>query len=59
MLTYERKLLGARVNTMLGSLFLASWGLACGLLIWNASFDSDPLTNILAHRLQIESTEQY
>lgn len=43
MLTYQRNLLKSRVNTILGVLFIFSWALACGLVVWHASYDTDPV----------------
>ncbi len=48
MLTYQRHLLKARVGTIVGSFFLMSWALGAGLLIWHASFGTNPVTTTFA-----------
>ena len=59
MLLSERHLLRSRVNTMLGCLFLGSWAAACGLLIWNASFGTDPLTDGFASIIAKETAHDF
>ena len=41
----------ARVGTVLGCLFVGSWALACGLLIWTVSHNENPLAIIIARTL--------
>ncbi len=51
MLTYQRNLLKSRVNTVLGTLFLASWAFACCLLIWTFAHNDNPLATVFAKAL--------
>lgn len=53
MLTYQRNLLKSRINTVIGSLFLASWAFGCGLVVWHTSFDSDPVEHAFVRALSI------
>ena len=55
MLTYQRNVLKARVNTVIGTLFLVSWASAWGLMMWHASFDSDPLEGAFVSALKIKT----
>lgn len=55
MLTYQRNILKSRVNTVLGCLFLVTFSSACGLMIWNTSFGTDPLTESFAAIIEHEN----
>ncbi len=48
MLLSERHLLGARVNTTIGCVLVGSFAAFWGLIIWNTSFGTDPLTQSFA-----------
>lgn len=48
MINYKKTVLNSRVNTWLGSLLIGVWSLACGLIMWNASFDQNPVANALS-----------
>jgi hypothetical protein len=60
MLTYQRNVLKSRVNTVIGTLFLASWASAWGLMMWNASFETDPVESAFIAALKVKTDiEQY
>ncbi len=48
MINYKQAIFQSRVNTILGLLFIGSWSLGCGLILWQASFDENPLSNVFA-----------
>jgi len=39
-------ILKARVNSIIGILFVGSFALWASMLIWQAAFDESPLTNV-------------
>lgn len=47
-ISYTAALYKTRVSTLVGSVFLGSWALACSLLILHASYDTDPVANSFA-----------
>lgn len=51
MLTSQRNVLKFRVGTFLGSMLLFSWTFGCGLVLWHASTDENPIANVLAKNL--------
>ena len=48
MIDYKQAILQSRINTIIGSLLIGSWSLGCGLLLWQASFDQNPIANAFA-----------
>lgn len=59
MLTYQRNVLKSRVNTVIGTVFLATWALGCGLVVWRASFNSDPVEHAFVAALKIKTDIDY
>lgn len=45
MAQYTKSIWQSRVNTWLGCALIAVWSSACGLMMWNASFDQNPVAN--------------
>lgn len=59
MLISNKNLLKARVSTFLGSIFLISWATGCGMLMWHASFDTDPISSSFAKVLYAETYDTF
>lgn len=59
MLTYQRRLLKYRISTLLGGLLIGSWALGCGLMIWNASYDTDPVSSAFAQAFYERTVDNY
>ena len=55
MLISEEHLLKSRVSTLLGSLLLISWASGCGLVLWQASFNENPVANAFMAALNKET----
>jgi len=55
MLISEEHLLKSRVSTLLGSLLLMSWAFGCGLVLWQASFNENPVANAFMAALNKET----
>jgi len=55
MLLSEEHLLKSRVSTLLGSLLLISWAFGCGLVLWQASFNENPVANAFMAALNKET----
>ena len=54
MIDYKQAILKSRISTIIGSLFIGSWSLGCGLLLWQASFDQNPIANVFAKAIYSE-----
>ncbi len=48
MINLKQAVFRSRINTIIGSLFIGSWSLGCGLILWQASFDQNPVANVFA-----------
>jgi hypothetical protein len=57
MLISNQHLLKARVGTGIGSIFLLSWALGAGLVIWNLSSGQNPVENALTAALYGKNAE--
>ena len=44
----ENRILSASVNSFVGILFVASFALGAGLLIWDTAFDRNPVSDAFA-----------
>jgi len=44
---FKHEILLSNVNTLLGTIFVASFAFGAGLLIWNAAFGTNPLEKAL------------
>jgi len=55
MIDYKQAILKSRISTIIGSLFIGSWSLGCGLILWQASFDENPVANAFASVIQSET----
>ena len=55
MIDYKQTILQSRINTIIGSLLIGSWSLGCGLILWQASFDQNPIANAFAKAIYSET----
>ena len=55
MIDYRQSVLKNRVNTIVGSLLIGSWSLGCGLILWQASFDQNPIADAFAQVIYSET----
>ena len=59
MINFKQAVFQSRINTIIGSLFIGSWALGCGLILWQASFDQNPLANTIVEVLYNEMQEDF
>ncbi len=59
MIDYKQAILKSRISTIIGSLFIGSWSLGCGLILWQASFDQNPIANAFAEVLYNETQDDF
>jgi len=59
MIDYKQAILKSRISTIIGSLFIGSWSLGCGLILWQASFDQNPIANAFVEVLYNEMQEDF
>ena len=58
MVDFKQTIFQSHINTIIGSLLIGSWSLGCGLLLWHASFDQNPLANAFAKAIYNETEIQ-
>ena len=59
MINFKQAVFQSRINTIIGSLFIGSWSLGCGLILWQASFDQNPIANTFVEVLYNEMQEDF
>jgi hypothetical protein len=55
MINYRQSIWLSNIHTILGSVLLISWALACALLMWNAASGENPLADALTSVAGVQS----